>query len=87
MIQAYDHRAAGVIVTGGNWMRQGQTEESSLVKHQNPEFVAMPRFWVAGEGGNSSSRREEGSVPGLKDVTSPTNQRTMMPPSSPGQVL
>ena len=46
MIQAYDHRAAGVRIEAGNWMRQGQTEETSLVEHQNPEFVVRPRYWV-----------------------------------------
>jgi len=77
MIQAYDHRAASVRVAQANWMRQGQTEDTSLVDHQNPEFAAMPRFWVAEE-------HVEGSVgprPALlayKDVTSATNQRTMI---------
>jgi hypothetical protein len=46
MIQAFDHRAASVVVADANWMRQGQTEDATLVMHQNPEFVAMPRFWV-----------------------------------------
>ena len=79
MVQAYDHRAASVIVAGGNWMRQGQTEDTTLVMHQNPEFVAMPRFWVpevevlARRGGE----RKEAFL-AMKDVTSPTNQRTMI---------
>jgi hypothetical protein len=79
MIQAFDHRAASVIVEGANWMRQGQTEETTLVYHQNPEFVGMPRFWVAQtdvlerRGGES---RE--AFLAMKDVTSPTNQRTMI---------
>ena len=29
-----------------NWVRQGQTDETSLVSIQNPEHLAMPRFWV-----------------------------------------
>ena len=58
-------------------MRQGQTEETALVEHQNPEFAATPRFSVAEE-------HVEGFVgppPALlayKDVTSATNQRTMI---------
>ena len=39
MVQSYDHRAASVKVTAGNWVRQGQTEDTTLVEHQNPEFV------------------------------------------------
>jgi hypothetical protein len=79
MIQAFDHRAAGVIVAGANWMRQGQTEDTTLVMHQNPEFCAAPRFWVAQtdvlerRGGES-----RGAFLAMKDVTSPTNQRTMI---------
>ncbi len=79
MIQAYDHRAAGVRVEAGNWMRQGQTDDTNLVEKQNPEFVVLPRYWVPqsqvlARWGNQ--RKEAFLV--LKDVTSPTNQRTMI---------
>jgi len=79
MIQAYDHRAASVVVAKENWMRQGQTVETSLVSHQQPEFVVQPRWWVATE--EVASRL--GENPGAawltyKDVTSPTNERTMI---------
>ena len=46
MVQAYDHRAAGVVIEPGNWVRQGQTEATTPVLHQNPEFVVQPRWWV-----------------------------------------
>ena len=49
MIQAYDHRDASVVIEAGNWVRQGQTEPTSLVSHQNPEFVVQPRWRVAEE--------------------------------------
>ena len=77
MIQAYDHRAASVIVEDGNWVRQGQTEETPLVYHQNPEFVAMPRFWVP-EPKVVAVADELPAMLTFKDVTSPTNQRTMI---------
>lgn len=77
MIQAFDHRAASVVVEGANWMRQGQTEETTLVDHQNPEFVAMPRFWVA-EGKVAEFADKLAAMLAFKDVTSPTNQRTMI---------
>lgn len=77
MIQAFDHRAASVIVEAGNWVRQGQTEETTLVDHQNPEFVAMPRFWVA-EPKVSEFADKLRALLAFKDVTSPTNQRTMI---------
>jgi len=79
MVQAYDHRAAGVIVDTENWMRQGQTAPTSLVAHQNPEFVVLPRWWVSEEAVGQSLQSEE--LPAFlcyKDVTSPTNERTMI---------
>jgi hypothetical protein len=79
MVQAYDHRAASVVIDEANWMRQGQTEETSLVSHQNPEFVAQPRWWV--EEQKIVSARGGVSRAGylaIKDVTSATNQRTVI---------
>jgi hypothetical protein len=79
MVQAYDHRAAGVLIDEANWVRQGQTEATTLVAHQNPEFTVTPRWWVAEE---EVDARLDGKAPdwflAYKDVTSPTNQRTMI---------
>ncbi len=77
MLQAYDHRAAGVRIEAGNWMRQGQPEESSLVERQNPEFAAQPRYWVP-EAVVAGSIGDRPAVLAYKDVTSATNQRTMI---------
>jgi hypothetical protein len=67
-------------------MRQGQTEPTSLVQHQNPEFLVQPRWWV--ERAIVQKILEGRSASGYlayKDVTSPTNERTMIaaciPPS------
>jgi hypothetical protein len=86
MVQSYDHRAASVVIDAANWVRQGQTEATTLVEHQNPEFVAMPRWWtdqaavveVVGEEGH----RERGFI-AFKDITSPTNLRTMIAAAVP----
>lgn len=86
MVQAYDHRAAGVRIEAGNWMRQGQTEETSLVEHQNPEFVVQPRYWVSAE----AVRKVTGPrafMLAYKDVTSATNQRTMIAAMTPQAAL
>jgi hypothetical protein len=79
MVQLYDHRAANVVIAEGNWVRQGQTEPTSLVQHQNPEFVVQPRWWVD----ELDVNRVVGepirpAYLGYKDVTSPTNERTMI---------
>ena len=79
MVQAYDHRAASVEVVESNWVRQGQTIAPTLVERQNPEHVAMPRWWVDSQ---VIAAALEGSKPPAllvyKDVTSSTNQRTMI---------
>jgi hypothetical protein len=84
MIQAYDHRAAGVRIDAANWMRQGQTEDTNLVEHQNPEFVVQPRYWVSENEVISclDEKHPEGFI-GFKDITSPTNRRTMIAAAVP----
>jgi hypothetical protein len=78
MVQAYDHRAADVVTDEQNWVRQGQTAKTILVNSQNPEHLATPRFWIA----SSAVELQVPSAPShfmaYKDVTSPTNQRTMI---------
>lgn len=79
MIQAFDHRAASVIVEGDNWFRQGQKDETSPVDHAKTDFVVIPRWW----GEQAVIEKALGSPlpPALlafKNVTSPTNQRTMI---------
>ncbi len=79
MVQMYDHRAAGVVIDPDNWMRQGQTRTTVQVEHQNPEFTAEPRWWVDGaEVSESNSQFPVPSFLGFKDITSATNQRTMI---------
>ncbi|MCJ7777265.1 MAG: N-6 DNA methylase, partial [Sedimentisphaerales bacterium] len=79
MIQMYDHRAASIIVDKSKWMRQGQTNATSLVQHLNPEFFVEPRWWVD----DTEVHRVVGDLDTIriiafKNVTSPTNQRTMI---------
>ena len=79
MVQAYDHRAAGVVVQSANWVRQGQTEATTLVLHQNPEFAAQPRWWVEEQHvARAVAAAGQPAYLCYKDVTSPTNQRTMI---------
>lgn len=79
MIQMFDHRAAGVVIDESNWMRQGQTDSTVLVQHQNPEFSPEPRWWVDENEVSKviPSQNRIGYI-SFKDVTSPTNQRTMI---------
>ena len=79
MLQVYDHRAAGVVIQAENWVRQGQTEAATSTLHQNPEFVVQPRWWVEqDEVFRALDGRLRPAYLCYKDVTSATNQRTMI---------
>jgi hypothetical protein len=79
MIQMFDHRAASVVVDESNWMRQGQTDATSLVLHQNPEFAVEPRWWVnEADVHRVLGDKDTTKFIAFKNVTSPTNQRTMI---------
>ncbi len=84
MVQAYDHRAASVVVEAANWMRQGQKAETGEAEHQNSEHVVLPRFWVAEPDviDTLGSRRDQGFI-GFKDITSATNERTVIAAAVP----
>jgi hypothetical protein len=79
MLQVFNHRAADVVTDKSNWVRQGQTEKTSIVASANPEHLATPRFWIDAK---EVELPTWGSV-GFKDITSPTNQRTMIAACGP----
>lgn len=78
MVQAYDHRAADVVTDEKNWVRQGQTAANTLVGWQNPEHLATPRFWINAAEVEAQLQSPRSHYLAYKDVTSPTNQRTMI---------
>jgi len=79
MIQAYDHRAASVVIDKSNWARQGQTATTTLVEHQNPEYVVQPRWWIDEvEVSRVPAGYDSSKLLAFKNVTSPTNERTMI---------
>jgi hypothetical protein len=79
MVQAYDHRAAGVMTIVENLKRPGQPVDTSLGEHQNPKFLPKPQYWVS-----EIIVRERilSKTPnwfiGFKSVTSSTNERTFI---------
>ena len=83
MLQAYDHRAGDVVMDKSNWVRQGQTAKTSLVDYQNPQRLAMPRFWICDETVVAQFEHAGSHFLCFKDVTSPTNQRTMIAAMTP----
>ena len=89
MVQAFDHRAASVVVNPQNLNRPPLPKEASLAEHADPSWLPEPQFWV-------DQRKMDwpvdlGWTVGFKDVTAPTNVRTMiasiMPRSAFGNTL
>ncbi len=76
MVQAFDHRAASVVVNPENLHRPAQPQAATLEQHQDTEWSPNPQFWI--------SRANIHNIPGLqwalgfKDITAPTNVRTMI---------
>ena len=76
MVQAYDHRAASIVVNSANLHRPAQPEPADLARHQNVNWLPEPQFWIG---------QQQIEMPpnikwtlAFKDVTAPTNMRTMI---------
>ena len=88
MVQAFDHRAASVVVNAGNVNRPAQPEPATDAQHADPSWLPTPQFWVSS---TDMPIVAASGVIGFKDVTSPTNNRTMIaalvPPVACGNTL
>ena len=89
MVQGFDHRAASVVVNPENLNRPAQPRDATLEEHANRRWLPDPQFWVS-EGETDWPPGLGWSV-GFKDVTAPTNVRTMIaaviPESGVGNTL
>ncbi len=75
MVQAYDHRAASVVVNPANLNRPAQPLPATPEQHADPAWLADPQFWVAR---SEVDLAEKGWLLGFKEITAPTNVRTMI---------
>jgi hypothetical protein len=78
MFRPYDHRFGTVFEKRSNWINQGQTYETTLVDHQNPEYAVLPRFW---SDESVVMDRLVGETPALlafRDITRSTDVRTFL---------
>ncbi len=79
MFRPYDHRFGTVFEDRANWVNQGQTNETTLVQHLNPEFLVLPRWWVLQSIVEERLTQEsKPSVIGFRDVTRATDTRTFL---------
>ena len=76
MVQAFDHRAASVVVNLNNLNRPALPKETSFAEHVDTGWVPEPQFWV--DEREVSWPTDLGWAVGFKDVTAPTNARTMI---------
>ena len=76
MVQAYDHRAASVVVNPENLNRPAQPRDATQEEHANPKWLPEHQYWVpASECGWTSMSNW---VLGFKEITAPTNVRTFI---------
>ena len=76
MVQAFDHRAASVVVNPENQHRPAQPLPATLDQHRNADWLPDPQFWVpASECGWTV---ESDWVLGFKEINAPTNVRTFI---------
>ncbi len=76
MVQAFDHRAASVVVNPENLNRPARPLEATIEDHVNPDWSPGPQFWVAEN--DYILPFDLGWAISFKDVTAPTNVRTMI---------
>ena len=76
MAQAYDHRAASIVVNPENRHRPAQPITTSATEHSDPEWSPEPQYWVLSD----KCKKAEliGWVLGFKEITAPTNERTVI---------
>jgi hypothetical protein len=75
MMQMFDHRAADVVVHAGNLHRAAQQEAVGGNEKASPDRCAVPQYFVLRK--QVAIAAPEWSL-AFKDVTAPTNMRTMI---------
>ncbi|MGE4262844.1 MAG: hypothetical protein AB7E46_00020 [Desulfovibrio sp.] len=76
MVQAYDHRAASVVLNLNNQHRPAQPEYATEAQHKDPNWLPSPQYWVRQD--ECKWPVEIGWVLGFKEITAPTNARTVI---------
>jgi hypothetical protein len=74
MVQAYDHRAAGITVNPENVKRPAQPFEATAEQKADPEWLPESQFFVSRSNANPSGEWHLG----MKHVTAATNMRSMI---------
>lgn len=81
MVQAFDHRAASVVINPENINRPAQPLPATDEEHSDPAWLAAPQYWVAKS--DCSITADLPWVLGFKEITAPTNVRTFIASAFP----
>ena len=76
MVQAFDHRAASVVVNPENLNRPAQPRDATLEEHSDQSWSPNPQFWVSADFCEWPDRLTWAVA--FKNVTATTNVRTMI---------
>ena len=76
MVQAFDHRAASVVVNPDNLNRPAQPLETTPGQHADAAWLPDPQFWVRADSFEWKWPLEW--IIGFKEITAATNHRTVI---------
>ena len=76
MVQAFDHRAANIVINPANVHRPAQLTPATVEQHADPNWLPDPQYWVLES--QCGWSLESGWVLGFKEITAPTNVRTFI---------
>ena len=77
MIWHFDHRANSVSVNPENPHNPYLSKEVSEAQHSDPSFLPQSEYWVPARLVEEEIPRSRGYALGFRDITNPTNMRTM----------
>ena len=81
MVQMFDHRAADVVLHTENLHRAAQPEAIDAAQKQRPDRFPTPQYWVQA---SETTANRHGWALGFKEISAPTNVRTMIATFMPG---
>ena len=76
MVQAFDHRAASIVINPKNLHRPAQPKPATFEQHGDPNWLPDPQYWVRAS--ECAWPSKSSWVVGFKEITAPTNVRTFI---------
>ena len=76
MVQAFDHRAASIVINPRNLHRPAQPKPTGPEQHRDRNWLPDPQYWVSAS--ECAWPPNSGWVLGFKEITAPTNVRTFI---------